>query len=75
MLPTLSVRNDWVYVDKSYRRGKGLLNGDTVSVKHPMFPGVGAIKRVVGMPGDIVGRDTPGTGSRMMIQVRVLHFV
>ena len=36
--------------------------GDVVSIKHPMFPGVGASKRVLGMPGDFVGRDTPAAG-------------
>lgn len=36
-----------------------------------MFPEFGAVKRVVGMPGDFVGRDSPGTGRGrgMMIQV------
>ena len=75
MLPTISVRNDWVYVSKLYRRGKGIQVGDVVSLKHPMFPGVGALKRVVGMPGDFVLRDAPGTGRDMMIQVREIGVI
>ena len=69
MLPTLAVDHDWVYISKFYRRGKGVRVGDVVSFKHPMFPSVGALKRVVGMPGDFVLRDTPGSERGMMIQV------
>ena len=70
MLPTIAVKGDRVWVNKSYRRGKGIEVGDLVNVKHPMFPGEGAIKRVLGMPGDFVVRDTPnGTGGQSMIQV------
>ena len=43
--------------------------GDVVSIKHPMAAGVRAVKRVVGMPGDFVMMDTPGSGSDKMIQV------
>ncbi|MCJ1232378.1 hypothetical protein MMC14_000330 [Varicellaria rhodocarpa] len=73
MLPTLNVRYDWVYVSKLYRRGKGVKVGDVVTFKHPMFPGTGAAKRVLGMPGDFVLRDTPGSGSDMMIQIPEGH--
>ncbi|SLM38289.1 mitochondrial inner membrane protease subunit protein [Lasallia pustulata] len=73
MLPTLAVDHDWVYISKFYRRGKGIRVGDVVSFKHPMFPSVGALKRVVGMPGDFVLRDTPGSAGRMMIQVPEGH--
>ena len=71
MLPTIAVKDDWVWVDKSYRRGRGIKVGDLVNIRHPMFPGQGAIKRVLGMPGDFVVRDTPDgeRGSGMMIQV------
>lgn len=69
MLPTLNAHGDAVYISKFYRRGLGIRVGDVVSVKHPMFPGVGASKRVLGMPGDFVLRDTPGRGEGMMIQV------
>lgn len=71
MLPTIAVRGDWVWIDKSYRRGRWIKVGDVVSMKHPLMPEEGAIKRVVGMPGDFVMRDTPDAdgGRGMMIQV------
>lgn len=48
--------------------------GDLVNIKHPMFPGEGAIKRIVGMPGDFVVRDMPDrTGGETMIQVAEGH--
>lgn len=70
MLPTMAVSDDYVWINKSYRRGKGIKVGDLVNIKHPMFPEEGAIKRVLGMPGDFVVRDTPdGKRGDMMIQV------
>ncbi|KAI9827799.1 MAG: hypothetical protein M1832_004288 [Thelocarpon impressellum] len=69
MLPTIEVRDDWVFISKLHRRGRGIEVGDVVSIMHPMIPEVGAIKRVLGMPGDFVLRDTPGQGKGMMIQV------
>lgn len=69
MLPTIAASGDGVYVSKLHRRGKGIKVGDMVNFKHPMFPELGAIKRVVGMPGDFVARDSPGTGTGLMIQV------
>ncbi|MCJ1258456.1 hypothetical protein MMC24_006289 [Lignoscripta atroalba] len=78
MLPTLSAHGDWVYVSKLFRRGKGIAVGDVVTVRHPMFPWMGASKRVLGMPGDFVIRGTPGGGSggegeQMMVQVPEGH--
>ncbi|KAI9803186.1 MAG: hypothetical protein M1825_001977 [Sarcosagium campestre] len=73
MLPTINVRDDWVLLSKLYARGRGIQVGDIVSFYHPMFPGVGAVKRVVGMPGDFVLRDTPGSASDLMIQVPKGH--
>ena len=74
MLPTLSERGDWVYISKLYRRGKGIVVGDLVSVKHPMFHGEGASKRILGLAGDfVVMGKSSGGGKRgeeeMMIQV------
>jgi len=66
MLPTLNVEGDWVWVNKLYRRGKGIVVGDLVSVKHPWYPEMRASKRVLGMPGDFVLKDTPGEGSAMI---------
>lgn len=57
MLPTLSVRNDVVWCSRAYRRGRGIKVGDVIEIRHPMMPEAGAIKRVVGMPGDFVVRD------------------
>ena len=70
MLPTLNARGDWVGVSGFYRRGKGVRVGDVVTAKHPTFPGTGISKRVLGMPGDFVLRDSPDSGSQMMVQVR-----
>lgn len=75
MLPTLAVDHDWVYISKLYRRGRGIRVGDVVSFKHPTFPSMGALKRVVGMPGDFVLRDTPGSEGGMMIQVWHFEYV
>ena len=69
MLPTLNVHGDGVYVSKFYRRGRGIKVGDVITLKHPMFPAIGASKRIIGMPGDFVLRDSPGFGSDVMIQV------
>lgn len=72
MLPTLNVKGDCTYVSKFNRRGKGVVVGDVVSFKHPMFPGVGASKRVLGMPGDFVIRGEGDGSERLgeeMIQV------
>lgn len=72
MLTTLSAYGDGVLVSHLHRQGRGVQVGDVVDFKHPMFPGFGAIKRVVGMPGDFVMRDTPGLGkgdATKMIQV------
>lgn len=72
MLPTLRTTGDCVFVSRLSRRGKDVRVGDMVSVKHPMFAGTGAIKRLVGLPGDFVLRDLPGSSSDSMIQVRKL---
>ena len=78
MLPTLNTAGDWVWLNKLYRRGKGIVVGDLVSIKHPWFPELRASKRVLGMPGDFVLRDTPGMGSAMIqvswhLQVQLLR--
>ena len=74
MLPTIKVQGDWVYIDHTYSRGRGVKVGDVVDCRHPMVRGVGVIKRVMGMPGDFVVKDggggEGGTGKTMMIQVR-----
>lgn len=70
MLPTINVRGVCVYIDRTSRRGRGVKVGDVVDFQHPMVQGAGAIKRVMGMPGDFVVKDR---GGKMMIQVRGLY--
>ncbi|KAK4690815.1 hypothetical protein P7C71_g6058, partial [Lecanoromycetidae sp. Uapishka_2] len=70
MVPTMSVRDDWYYISKSYRRGRDIKVGDVINFKHPMAEGVEAIKRVLGMPGDFV---CTGERGRKMIQVPEGH--
>ena len=62
MLPTINSFGDAVLVSKYYRRGRGVKVGDIISYTHPIIPEMKALKRVVGMEGDFVLRDTPGTG-------------
>jgi hypothetical protein len=68
MSPTMNSTGDWLLLSKRYRHGRGVEVGDMVSYKHPIEQDSYGVKRVVGMPGDFVLRDTPGT-SGMMIQV------
>ena len=68
MNPTLNATGDFLLLSKRYRRGRGIEVGDMVSFKHPIDEWTSSVKRVVGMPGDFVLRDSPGT-SGVMIQV------
>lgn len=69
MLPTINATGDSVIISKLYRRGKSVQIGDVVSFEHPVDQGVYSIKRVIGLEGDWVCRDTPGVGQGTMIQV------
>ncbi|KAJ1329283.1 mitochondrial inner membrane protease subunit 1 [Microdochium nivale] len=79
MLPTFSTVDDWMFVNKSYRRGRNVAVGDCVVYVRPVENGGHAVKRVMGMPGDYVLVDSPNhlsssdrsTGS--MIQVPKGH--
>ncbi|KAK7520534.1 peptidase S24/S26A/S26B/S26C [Phyllosticta citriasiana] len=73
MVPTLPTFGAGVVISKQYRRGRNIEVGDLVSFEHPMKLGEGAIKRVIGLPGDFVLRDTPGKGDGMMLQVPEGH--
>ena len=73
MLPTVNAQGVWVYIDKTFRRGRGVQLGDVVDFQHPMVQGVGAMKRVMGMPGDFVVKDGGEGSGKMMIQVRGLR--
>ncbi|PVH89511.1 LexA/Signal peptidase [Cadophora sp. DSE1049] len=67
MLPTIEVLGDIVLIDKRYRRGRGVVVGDVVSFDSVVQPGERVIKRVVGLEGDCVVRDTPGVGEGMVM--------
>ena len=62
MLPTLAATTDWTVTSRFYRYGRGIRVGDVVSFDHPLLPNQSAAKRVLGMPGDFVLRDTPREG-------------
>ena len=66
MLPTINSDGDWVIISKYYRRGRGIEVGDLISFHHPVEQKVDSIKRVIGLEGDFVLRDTPGTTGKMM---------
>jgi len=72
MLPTFRVINEQLLISKRHRNGRGVRVGDLVVYEIPIFPDSNGIKRVVGMPGDYVLLNTPGSGSDAMIQVRLL---
>lgn len=73
MLPTFLVDGDRLIISKRYQRGKGIQVGDVISFDSVYEPGARVIKRVIGMQGDYVMRDTPGSGSTAMIQVPQGH--
>ncbi len=59
MLPTMAAEGGWVVISLMHKRGHGIKIGDLVSYDIPVRQGFRGIKRVVGMPGDFVVRDTP----------------
>lgn len=69
MLPTFEVMGDNIIISHRYRRGRGIEVGDLVQFKSVHQVGENVIKRVIGLEGDYVLRDTPGKESDMMIQV------
>lgn len=69
MLPTIEVMGDHVLISKKYRRGRGIQVGDVIGFNSVYEPGETVIKRVLGMPGDYVLRDSPESPSNAMIQV------
>ncbi|KAH6680227.1 signal peptidase-like protein I [Halenospora varia] len=73
MLPTFSVFGDHVLIDRGYRRGRGVEVGDVVTFDSVVEPGEKVIKRVLGLEGDYVMRNTPGSGSQEMIQIPKGH--
>lgn len=78
MLPTMAVMGDWVLISKLHRRGRDIKVGDIVAFASVTVPGEKVIKRVVGMEGDYVLRDTPEQDSdktKVMIQVSCQSFI
>ncbi|KAK8189376.1 peptidase S24/S26A/S26B/S26C [Phyllosticta capitalensis] len=73
MVPNLPTFGTAVLISKQHRRGRNIEVGDLVSFDHPMKLGESAIKRVIGMPGDFVLRDTPEKGDGIMLQVPEGH--
>jgi hypothetical protein len=71
MLPTINATGDWLLLSKRYRKGRGVVVGDIVSFKHPIDEHTRSVKRVVGMPGDIVLRDSPDKSGQMIQVSRV----
>ena len=69
----MSVVGEQYYISKHYRRGRNIHVGDVVSYKHPLVEDAGAIKRVVGMPGDFVATGEKLGGEDAMIQVPAGH--
>lgn len=59
MIPTIAWDGDWILLSKLHRYGRNVSVGDLISYLHPIRQGVVGVKRVVGMPGDFVLRDTP----------------
>jgi mitochondrial inner membrane protease subunit 1 len=74
MLPTIEVMGDHVLISKKYRRGRGIQVGDIIGFNSVYEPGESVIKRVLGMPGDYVLRDSPDASTKAMIQVKLLKF-
>lgn len=80
MLPTFEVADDFAVISYLHRRGRWIKAGDLVTFDHPVrgqrYP---SIKRVIGMPGDFVLRDTPlpagspASSAQVMIQVPEGH--
>lgn len=75
MLPTLSSFGDWVIISKWYRRGRGIKVGDLVSFHHPVKEREHAVKRVVGLSGDLVLMNTPGKSDYMIQVLALAHHV
>jgi inner membrane protease subunit 1 len=73
MLPTFEVVGDSVIISRFYRRGRGIKVGDVVSFSSVVEPGESVIKRILGLEGDYVLRDSPES-TDLMVQVRLSDF-
>ena len=66
MMPTFEATSDTVLISRFYRGGKGVVVGDVVTFDSVVVPGERVIKRVLGLEGDYVLRDTPGENTTMI---------
>lgn len=71
MVPTIYAADESLIISKLHTRGKNVQVGDVVCFKHPIrhLNRMGAIKRIIGMPGDFVLLNSPDAPSDAMIQV------
>lgn len=70
MLPTFLVWNEYFVTDHSFRRGRNVKVGDCVVYTIPVEPRDQGVKRIIGMPGDYVLLNSPGSKNDDMMQVR-----
>ena len=68
MLPTFDILGEWLLISRRHRYGRNVQVGDLVAYSIPINDSVG-VKRLMGLPGDYVLLDAPGSGSDDMIQV------
>ncbi|KAI5287506.1 hypothetical protein KEM54_005948 [Ascosphaera aggregata] len=59
MYPTLETSGQFLLGNMRYRYGKGIDVGDVIIFKNPLYLNDHVAKRVIGMPGDLVLRNTP----------------
>lgn len=68
MLPTFDILGEWILISRFHRFGRNVELGDLVAYNIPINHERG-VKRILGLPGDYVLVDSPGSGSNAMIQV------
>ena len=71
MLPTLEILGEWLLISRRHRYGRNVAVGDVVAYNIPINDSFG-VKRVLGLPGDYVLLNAPGSGNDSMIQVNAL---
>lgn len=64
MYPTLETNGQFLLGSMRYKYGKGIGVGDVIIFKNPLYLNDHVAKRVIGMPGDLVLRNTPPGDNR-----------